>query len=112
MHRMNSTPQKTEFNRGRHLIPFLVLAAGLLFTFIVSYRLAEVVEAEDRARFEALVQDVHASIESRLETYTALLRAATGLFAASQQVEQNEFRSFVSSLGLAEQYPGIQGIGF
>ena len=109
---MDSTSLKPDFNRGRRLTPFLVLAAGLLFTFIVSYRLAKVAEAEDRARFEALVQDVHTSIESRLETYTALLRAGTGLFAASQPVEQNEFRSFVKTLGLAEHYPGVQGIGF
>jgi len=112
MQLMDSAKRKPEFNRARRLTPFLVLAAGLLFTFIVSYRLAKVAEAEDRARFQALVQDVHASIESRLETYTALLRAGTGLFAASQTVEQNEFRSFVKALGLAEHYPGVQGIGF
>jgi len=98
--------------RARRLTPYLVLAAGLLFTFIVSYRLAKVAEAEDRARFQALVQDVHASIQSRLETYTALLRAGTGLFAANDSVEENEFRNFVKSLGLAEHYPGVQGMGF
>jgi PAS domain S-box-containing protein len=96
----------------RRLTPYLVLGAGLLFTFVVSYRLAEVAEAEDHARFRALVQEVHASIESRLETYTALLRAGTGLFAASESVGGNEFGSFVKSLGLAEHYPGVQGIGF
>ena len=98
--------------RARRLTPYLVLAAGLLFTFIVSYRLAKVAEAEDRARFQALVQEVHASIQSRLETYTALLRAGTGLFAANDSVEENEFRNFVKSLGLAEHYPGVQGMGF
>lgn len=40
MQLMDSTPLKREVNRGRRLTPFLVLAAGLLFTFIVSYRLA------------------------------------------------------------------------
>ncbi|MDQ2920414.1 MAG: CHASE domain-containing protein [Acidobacteriota bacterium] len=93
-------------------MPYLVLAAGLLFTFIVSYRLAKVAEAEDRARFQALVQDVHASIESRLESYTALLLAGAGLFSASDSVKENEFRTFVKMLGLAEHYPGVQGMGF
>jgi PAS domain S-box-containing protein len=97
---------------SRRLTPFLILAAGLLFTFIVSYRLAKVAEAEDRIRFQALVQDVHASIQGRLETYTALLRAGTGLFAANESVEEIEFRNFVKSLGLAEYYPGVQGMGF
>ena len=97
---------------SRRLTPYLVLAAGLLFTFIVSYRLAKVAEAEDRTRFQALVQDVHASIQGRLETYTALLRAGTGLFAANELVEENEFRNFVKRLELAEHYPGVQGMGF
>src|SRR6267143_1564508 len=105
-------PAPDFYQRARHLIPYLVLTAGLLFTFIVSYRLAKVAEAEDRARFQALVQEVHASIESRLETYTELLRAGTGLFAANDSVEENEFRNFVNSLGLAEHFPGVQGMGF
>lgn len=110
---MESAASKSDlYQRGRRLTPYLVLAAGLLFTFIVSYQLLKVGEAEDRVRFRALVQEVHSSIESRLETYTALLRAGTGLFAASDEVRESEFRSFVASLGLADHYPGIQGIGF
>lgn len=38
MQLMVSATPKPEFYRGRRLTPFLVLAAGLLFTFIVSYR--------------------------------------------------------------------------
>jgi PAS domain S-box-containing protein len=97
---------------ARRLTPYLVLAAGLLFTLSVSYRLAKVGEAEDRARFEALVQDVHRTIDYRLESYTGLLRAGTGLFAATDRVEEREFRIFVNNLGLAEHYPGVQGMGF
>jgi len=38
MQLMDSATPKPEFYRGRHLIPFLVLAVGLLFTSIVSFR--------------------------------------------------------------------------
>jgi PAS domain S-box-containing protein len=100
------------FQRGRHLVPYLVLTAGLLFTVVVSVRLAQVAEAEDRARFQTLVQDVQARIEGRLESYTALLRAGAGLFSASDSVKESEFRDFVKMLGLAEHYPGVQGMGF
>src|SRR6267143_5124262 len=34
---MDSITPNPEFNRGRRLTPLLILAAGLLFTFIVSY---------------------------------------------------------------------------
>ena len=98
--------------RLRRLTPYVVLAAGLLFTFIVSYRLAKVGEAEDRARFQVAVQHVQAKIESRLQTYTALLRSGAGLFSATESVEEKEFRSFVEMLGLEEHFPGVQGMGF
>src|SRR5688572_9932938 len=100
------------FPRGRRLVPYLVLAAGILFTVVVSVRLAQVAEAEDRARYQTLVQDVHARIESRLESYTALLRAGAGLFSSSDSVKESEFRNFVKMLGIAEHYPGVQGMGF
>src|SRR5256885_234645 len=108
----SALPKPERYLRRRHLTPYLVLAASLLFTFIVSYRLEKVAEAEDRARFQTLVQDVHANIGSRLESYTALLRAAAGLFSSSPSVKESEFRTFVQKLGLAEHYPGVQGMGF
>src|SRR5687767_6301042 len=98
----SASPKSQNYQRLRRLAPYLVLAAGLLFTFIVSYRLAKVTEAEDRARFEGLVQDVHARIDSRLETYTALLSSASGLFSASGSVSESEFRTFVKTFGLSE----------
>jgi CHASE1-domain containing sensor protein len=110
---MKSASFKSErYQRLRPLTPYLVLAAGLLFTFIVSYRLARVAEAEDRARFQALAQDVQASIATRLESYTAVLRAGAGLYSANDSVKESEFRTFVKMLGLSEHYPGVQGMGF
>jgi len=106
------TTKAGAYHRLRYLIPYFILVAGLLFTVIVSYRLAKVTAAEDRARFQGLVQEAHGSIESRLETYRALLLAGAGLFAASESVDAREFKSFVDNLGVAENYPGIRGIGF
>ncbi len=110
---MKSKTNKTgAYHRLRHLIPYLVLAAGLLFTVIVSYRLGTVTTAEDRARFEVLVQEVHGGIESRLETYRALALAGAGVFAANETVDRRQFKSFVDKLGVADNYPGLRGIGF
>ncbi|HEU4477207.1 MAG TPA: CHASE domain-containing protein, partial [Pyrinomonadaceae bacterium] len=109
---MAQPPKTTDYRRLRHLVPYLVLIVGLIFSSIVSYRLAEGTEAEDRARFQGLVQQVHVGIESRLETYSALVLAGAGLFAGSESVDDQEFKSFVDTLKVAENYPGIRGIGF
>ena len=109
---MARPPTNAEYRRVRYLIPYLVLAVGLIFTSIVSYRLAKGTAAEDRARFQGLVQQVHVGIESRLETYRALVLAGAGLFQGGETVDNDEFKSFVETLRVAENYPGIRGIGF
>ncbi len=108
----SSNIKSLRFKANRSVTPYFVLAAGLLFTFIVCYHLASVTEADDQQRFSGLVQQVHSSINTRIEIYTALVRAQTGLFAASENVESSEFKSFVDRLELPAHYPGVFGIGY
>jgi signal transduction histidine kinase len=92
--------------------PLLVLAASLLLTVAATAFVAMSVTARDRARFETVVQATHDRLESRLETYVAMLEATAGLFAASDSVGEGEFSRYVRHLDLQRRYPGIQGIGF
>ncbi len=109
---MESRKLKFTSHQGRPLVPYVVLFAGLLFTAVVAYYLRQLSQNEDEAAFRAAVQQVDASIQSRIETYVALLRAGTALFSASESVQNHEFQRFVEGLSLKQQYPGIQGIGF
>src|SRR5882724_10400777 len=97
---------------GRRIAPYVILILGLLFSFIVSYSLSWMAEAQDRSRFKASVEEIDTTIRSRTQTYIALLRAATGLFAASESVDSHEFNRFVEQIDLPRNYPGVQGIGF
>jgi PAS domain S-box-containing protein len=98
--------------RARRVAPYLILLLGLLFTFLVSFYLSKLADAQDKSRFRASVEEIDATIRSRTQTYIALLRAGTGLFAASETVEPNEFNQFVDQIDLLRNYPGVQGIGF
>lgn len=104
-------PRFPRYHPARSLVPYLVLVAGLLFTLLVSFYLHKMSDAEDEATFRATVKEINAGIKNRIDTYVALLRAGTGLFAASEAVEKDEFHRFVQGLAL-DQYPGIQGVGF
>ena len=84
----------------------------LAVTAAVTAYVAFSIRARDRLRFQNAVEDVRISLERRLETYLALLRATTGLFAASEGVSRQEFNAFVDHLDLPRLYPGVQGIGF
>jgi PAS domain S-box-containing protein len=69
-------------------------------------------DEQDQSRFKNSVQEVDERIKARIQTSIALLRAATGLFAASDDVSRIEFKKFVEQIELQKNYSGIQGIGF
>jgi PAS domain S-box-containing protein len=96
----------------RKWIPYFVLAIALLITALSTYYVATTTKAKDRLRFDNVVRDTHEDIQNRLDTYITLLRATSGLFAATGEVSRDEFRAFVNRLRLPQRYPGIQGIGF
>jgi signal transduction histidine kinase len=84
----------------------LAVTAGVTFYVWFSVR------ARDQLRFQNAVEDLQISLQRRLETYLALLRATAGLFAGSEDVTRQEFAAFVEQLNLPDRYPGVQGIGF
>jgi diguanylate cyclase len=98
--------------RSREWLTVLALAVSLF----VTYRLwTTATYTEDQALETAL--DFRASesilrIGQRLQVYEQVLRATRGLFAASSDITRDEFHRFVDTLKLAQNYPGIQGIGF
>jgi PAS domain S-box-containing protein len=108
----SSPRQKGQPRIRRSLLPYLILLLGLAFTFIVSYYFSKLAEAQDESRFGKSVQEIDDRIDKSVQTATALLRAGTGLFAASESVEPQEFADFIERIELPTHYPGILGIGF
>jgi signal transduction histidine kinase/CheY-like chemotaxis protein len=100
------------FRPRRRWLPYVVLAVMLAVTAAVTFYVRFSVRSRDRLRFQNAVQDIQISLEGRLESYLALLRATAGLFAGSEKVTRQEFAAFVGQLNLPQKYPGVQGIGF
>ncbi|MGH9309138.1 MAG: CHASE domain-containing protein [Vicinamibacterales bacterium] len=96
----------------RELIPYLILLTALLATAGTARYAYESGVIQGRYRFERVAELVHARVTNRIDSYVAMLLGGAGLFAASDDVTREEFASYVSRLGLARRYPGIQGIGF
>jgi signal transduction histidine kinase/CHASE1-domain containing sensor protein len=104
---------QTKRSRGsRALLPYLILLIGLCFTAIVYYYFSKLTFEQDQSRFQRTVQELQERTKLKLEMSVALLRATTGLFAASDEVDRGEFERFVQQFDLQKNYPGIQGIGF
>jgi len=96
----------------RHLVPGVVLGLSLLLCLAVTLLLRANAQARDQARFENVVQATSDRIQRRLDSYEALLRGTSGLFATQREVTPSEFSEYVGLLEVQSHYPGIQGIGF
>ncbi len=100
------------FQPRKSWVPYFVLAIALLFTGVTASYVTTTAKAKDKLRFENTAERAQKDIQARFETYITLLRASSGLFAASDRISRDEFRAFVSRLRLQERYPGVKGIGF
>ena len=98
--------------RNRVVLPYLILLLGFCFTFVVFYYFYKLTYDQDRIRFNSSVQEIQDQVRLRIATSTTLLRAGTGLFAASDFVDAREFENFVSEIELEKNYPGVEGIGY
>ncbi|MEW5850439.1 MAG: CHASE domain-containing protein [Myxococcota bacterium] len=96
----------------RWLVPYAVLFLSLGLTGAVAAYTAHSARAQHHLEFDAAAQSIRAEVQTRLETYLAMLLGARGLFAASKEVTREEFQIYVDHLALRTRYPGIQGIGF
>ena len=92
--------------------PYLVLGLALAATYFGWRALDGAVEERVAQRFREESQDTVRAIETRLRAYELMLRGGLGLFIGSDDVTRGEFKSYVDTLGLRQNYPGIQAFGY
>lgn len=93
-------------------IPLAILLLSLMATAAAWYFTDSYVNKHAAQRFNSEIQMIESHIENRMAAYEQVLRGGTGLFLASSQVTRGEWHDYVSTLELAERFPGIQGVGF
>ena len=92
--------------------PLVIAGLSLTLSLALTWFAWRSEHERDRGRFDNVVQRIHAAIEARLELHVGMLRAAAGLFAASENITEEEFRAFALRIDLQKNYPGAQGMGF
>ena len=91
---------------------WIVLLASLLITFNAWYFARSETTKRAQARFDFRVKTIETGIYERLQAYEFLLRGGSGLFATSDEVTREDWRTYVTKLQINQYYPGIQGVGF
>ncbi|MEI6557767.1 MAG: CHASE domain-containing protein [Rhodospirillaceae bacterium] len=93
-------------------LPALVLAIGLLITFVCDIGQRQQSYGALNREFTVRAQDIFSRIGERLENYGQILRGGAGLFASGQTIGHDEWRKYVGSLALDQTLHGLQGLGF
>ena len=94
------------------VMPWLILACGLVLTWVLGSQVRQRESEMARAEFELRVDEVVGGLAQRVLANAQILRGVAGLFASTGEVTRDEFHRYVEGLRLAEFYPGIQGIGY
>jgi PAS domain S-box-containing protein len=92
-------------------LPYSVAVIALLVAVVAAYYARTAAEARAQLRFQGQVANTMDRIGRRVAAHGAMLRAGTALFAATGHLTRAEFAAYVERLDLAQEYPGIQGVG-
>ncbi|QIN80454.1 hypothetical protein GBA65_20210 [Rubrobacter marinus] len=93
-------------------LAYAVLLVAIILTLLAFYYVRQNVEASARVRFDDTVLTSQEAIVRRLERYVNVMFGARGLFSASTEVTEEDWRGFVASLDLENRFEGIQMLGY
>lgn len=99
-------------NTKNSLLLFGLLFCATLLTLFATTAVERVLRSDAQRQFINEINRAEQALLQRINIYTSLLEGAQGLLAASESVERGEWHAYIESLGIAENYPGIQGIGY
>lgn len=90
----------------------IVLCVGVVLT--VTAWQAAVSSQTERAklRFDDDVEKAEITLRRRMIGLSQILHGGAGLFAINNQLNRQEWQTYVSNLHLEEHFPGILGVGF
>jgi PAS domain S-box-containing protein len=88
-----------------------ILAASLMLTLLAWHLSNQYLAKRTEDRFGYRVSQVKEQIEKRMLEYEQVLRGGVGLFEASSQVSNNEWKTYVENCEPQRYFPGIQAMG-
>ncbi|TFW16492.1 histidine kinase [Duganella callida] len=77
--------------------------------YLAAYRM---IEYDANERFLHQAQNAQYNIDSRVDSYTNVLRSAAAFFRASDHVDRASFHTYVEGLQIARQYPALDNINY
>src|SRR4051794_7516251 len=109
---MRASLPGTRKRRRLIMAPFVVLAIGLISTFVGAYYVYSTTNTRDRLHFHTSAQLAKTTLETRIDNYISVLRSGAAVFSSVDDINRDRFHAFARRLDLREHYPGFQGVGY
>jgi PAS domain S-box-containing protein len=102
--------------RQRRLASFgltvAIVCLGLVVSALAAWSLARRAQADAQSDFSRRSEQITTEVVQRLSASVFGLKGARGAYAASEQVDRQEFKAFVGSMDLQREFPGNRGFGW
>ncbi|MGL4811420.1 MAG: CHASE domain-containing protein, partial [Beijerinckiaceae bacterium] len=95
-----------------YLAALLVLLGMVGATLWSAWGQRQTMLESSRAQFSLESRDLADNLREVLNTYAGIMRAGVGLLAVNPDTRPSEWKRFVASLDLPNEFPGVQGVGF
>lgn len=89
-----------------------ILAISLGVTFLAWKISSDFAVKLEEDRFKTKTNEIRLSIEERMDQYEQSLRGGVAFFNASDTVTRENWKSYVESIDIIDQLPGIQCMGY
>jgi diguanylate cyclase (GGDEF)-like protein len=94
------------------VLPLLVLTGCLGVTAVLWQGARTDAELDAQTDFDGRVRELVNNLDQRMQTYVQVLYGLQSLFASSDDVDREEFHTYLSGQELDRHFPGVQGLGF
>ncbi len=98
--------------RKRRVLPGVVLTLGLLATAVITFLFWDNSRARTDDRRALMTEEIASAIEFRMGTYVQSIEGARALFQASDEVTPDDFEAYVGAVGVLDDLPGMQAVGW
>lgn len=91
---------------------WLILMVSILLTVSASIYIKFDVDSMLKREFLFASNEIRVKIEDRLKAHEQILLSGAALFDASEEVDREEWKTFLQRTNVESNLPGIQGVGF
>jgi len=101
-----------ELGGNSNSLPYLVFLLSISATICAWVWAGVIVNGTDQERFNYATEEAQQAIQGRIDDQVDLLRATAATFTLQRAWPHAQFHSYVAHLDLANNYNGLQGLGF